>query len=134
MLCAFIYGVSQKDVTGTLNQSDGCDITDGICQTSVLGKPFSVNFEQKPEAEEELFLKFYVAPQMSIEHAWIEGINMYMGKTPVMFENQAEPDRAVTFLGSCNLQQMKWLLNVEVKNNATQEVALLQFTFSTFLE
>jgi hypothetical protein len=56
-----------------------------------------------------------------------------MGKTPVLFENEGNSELAVTFLGSCNLQEMQWILNVEVKNDATEEVALRQFTFQTYL-
>lgn len=94
----------------------------------------SVTFEQQPITEEELFLVFDLDDSSSIVSAWVEGTDMYMGKTPVLFEDPLKPLQAVTFLGSCNLQEMQWQLNVKVKNNATAEVALIQLYFYTYAE
>lgn len=133
VLCVTVFAIYQKSVTNSLRENDACDITENSCQTVVFKNILRVNFEQKPVAEEELFLNFYVGADLSINKVWIEGVNMYMGKTPVLFENESNPELAVTFLGSCNLQEMQWILNVELKNNATEEVALRQFTFQTYL-
>ena len=52
---------------------------------------------------------------VKIVNAWIEGVNMYMGKTPIIFEQT--PSVGITFLGSCNLPEMKWRINIEAQNN-----------------
>jgi hypothetical protein len=133
VLCVTVFGLYQKSVTNSLKENDACDITENSCETLVFKNILRVNFEQKPVAEEELFLTLHVGAGLSINNMWIEGVNMYMGKTPVLFENESNSELAVTFLGSCNLQEMQWILNVEVKNDATEEVALRQFTFQTYL-
>jgi hypothetical protein len=134
LLSGVFYGIYYANVTDSLKNMGNCDITASTCVTTVFEQPFSVTFNQAPITEEELFLTFEISTRLSIEKAWIEGVNMYMGKTPVLFENAKKLEQAVTFLGSCNLAEMQWLLHVEIKNNATNKVALRVFTFSTYTD
>ncbi len=127
-----IFGVYLSNVSSSLTASGNCDLTSDACAPLVFNQTVRVNFEQPPVAEEELFLQFSQNDGLSIQNVWIEGVNMYMGKTPVLFEDPSQTGRAVTFLGSCNLSEMQWALYANIKNNATSEVALVKFTFSTY--
>lgn len=127
-----IFGVYLGNVSNSLNFSDSCDLTLNACEQHAFNERVRAKFEQAPITEEELFITFSSSESISIQNAWVEGVNMYMGKTPVLFEDPSQAERAVIFLGSCNLQEMQWQLNVNVKNNATSEVALLQYKFYTY--
>ncbi|WP_395343238.1 hypothetical protein PN836_002955 [Ningiella sp. W23] len=93
----------------------------------------TVSFEQTPVSEEELFLNFELPETVKIEDIWIEGVNMYMGKTPVLFEDENAPNRGVTFLGSCNLDEMQWQLKVQLSVNSKQGQHTLALPFNTYL-
>jgi hypothetical protein len=92
-----------------------CEITNKTCVFRDNKTVFSINFLQEPEVEEELQIKFVTSGDVKIVNAWIEGVNMYMGKTPIIFEQT--PSVGITFLGSCNLPEMKWRINIEAQNN-----------------
>jgi hypothetical protein len=91
-----------------------------------------INFLQAPIIEEELFIDFDISQGNQIVNVWIEGANMYMGKTPVIFENKSDikVNRGVTFLGSCTQLDMQWQLFIEVKNKAEQ-IEIYSASFST---
>jgi hypothetical protein len=129
---AVILGIYLANVNDTLNAGGECDITRNTCKINVLNSQISVKFEQPPITEEELFLEFEFGKGIMIEQAWIEGVNMYMGKTPVLFEDSSKPQRAVTFLGSCNLSQMQWRLHLNVKTDDSQMPTSVSVPFSTF--
>lgn len=94
-----------------------------------------IKFIQPPKVEEELLVNFDISPGNTIKKAWIEGANMYMGKTPVIIE-QLGPDKinqGITFLGSCSQPDMEWLLFVEIDNNAGK-TEVYSTTFNTQLD
>lgn len=119
-------------VNNTLTDSENCDLTEQVCIFDKGSNRFSIEFTHKPVSEEELTVKFNLPSNWVIEKAWIEGVNMYMGKTPVMFENVNKATQGVTFLGSCNLAQMKWLMFVELRQKNTTNVETLVASFSTY--
>jgi hypothetical protein len=76
------------------------------------------------QTEEEILLTISVPEGIVVSATWVEGVNMYMGKTPVIPEN----DHYTTFLGSCNLATMEWQLNINTKNKSDQlETYLVTF-------
>ena len=133
-----VYGIQTQQINKRLTNKGDCDITQTSCSFLVQGKTIGVGFLKTPITEEELFLDFSLENGLTIKKAWIEGINMYMGKTPIMFESTNSPLKGVTFLGSCNLREMKWRLYIEigVEEHQDQNAAptqLVSTTFSTFL-
>jgi hypothetical protein len=131
-LMMVILGIYFANVNDPLNSKGVCDITSDTCTMRVFNSQLSVKFEQAPQTEEELYLNFDFGRGLSIEQAWIEGVNMYMGKTPVLFEDPANRGRAVTFLGSCNLAEMQWRLHLKVKKDDSEELSSFSVEFSTF--
>ena len=111
-----IAGIYYNSVNKAAESLDECDLS--VRQCSFLHKDgeISVKFLSKIETEEELLLSIALPDSLQLEEAWIEGVNMYMGKTPIIPEN----DVFVTFLGSCNLEKMQWRLSFKVKNKNGQ--------------
>ena len=99
----------------------------------IKDKSLTILFTQSPIVEEELFIVFESPERFQIKRAWIEGDNMYMGKTPILFENANKPNLGLTFLGSCNLAEMKWLLFVELIDTELKDAEniVLSASFST---
>lgn len=94
----------------------GCTIQNNRCEFNVDQQKFDVIFVEKPVPEEEVRFSISSNEDFNIENAWIEGIDMYMGKSPVIPE-LVEPSRlqAVFFLGSCNLRTMEWRMMLKFK-------------------
>ena len=107
---------------------NACTIQNNSCEFTIDQQKFDVNFAQTPISEEEI--RFTIRSHVDFEliDAWIEGINMYMGKSPVIVEN-AQPTRidALFFLGSCNLKTMEWQMTLRLKNK-THPIQVRFFT------
>jgi hypothetical protein len=110
---------------------DVCDMTENTCLFSFQNKDFSIEFVSSVVVEEEIFIKFDLPQTLKLENAWVEGVNMFMGRTPVMDAQTDEVGRYVTFLGSCNLEQMQWRLVFQLsnKNGQKQEFSAVFYTY-----
>ncbi|TCZ92975.1 hypothetical protein EYQ95_03015 [Lysobacter sp. N42] len=78
--------------------------------------------------EQPIVIQIKSEQLVGVKNAYLEGINMYMGKVPVMF-SQSSPDtlEAHLRLGACAEPQMQWELNIEFDN---PELSTLQVEFS----
>ena len=106
-------------------------MTENTCLFSFQNKDFSIEFVSSVVVEEEIFIKFDLPQTLKLENAWVEGVNMFMGRTPVMNAQTDEVGRYVTFLGSCNLEQMQWRLVFQLsnKNGQKQEFSAVFYTY-----
>lgn len=94
-----------------------------------------IKFIQTPKVEEELLVTFDISTGNTIKQAWIEGANMYMGKTPVIFE-QIGPNKinqGLTFLGSCTQAHMEWHMFIEVMDTE-DKTKVYSARFNTYLD
>ena len=99
------------------------------------GQQIIVRFLQEIEVEEELLLKITVPDNTKIKQMWVQGVNMYMGKSAVLADSiYAENDKKIynarLFLGSCSETAMKWQLIIQTKDNTQVEQSWF-FNFST---
>ena len=77
-------------------------------------------FSTMPEPEESVTLKILIPENQEIESAWIEGVNMYMGKIPVLLDNDGQGKWSGWFmLGSCSEPVMKWQLRLNIKDKGS---------------
>ena len=134
LLLALIFGVYLSNVNKVLLVDGICDITVSSCKFEALDQVVSVSFEQKPVPEEELSLNITLPERLEIQTAWVEGINMYMGKSPVIFENPSNAGEGIVFLGSCNLSEMQWRLLIEFSDTQSNERSQHHFIFTTSLD
>ena len=118
LLMISLSGVYYKNVNSTDESPQNCELSLGKCTFVYGDDEISVIFLSPIVTEEEILLAFELPPDVKLTEAWIEGINMFMGKTPVI----EEAGRYVTFLGSCNLDTMHWQLNIEIEDKNGQVI------------
>ncbi len=140
VLTAVIY---TENVNEPLNRGYECRLSDQRCSFDGDLGSLRVTFEQPPEIEEELIIDFYFSANILLKRAWVEGDNMYMGKTPVVPENSTDEAlklnsidalnsfKGIIFLGSCTEPLMKWNLFVEMENSTTKEKRIYRISFDT---
>jgi len=116
LLAISLAGVYYKNVNSSGASQENCDLSLGKCTFVYGDDEISVNFLSPIVTEEEVLLSLELPPNVKLTEAWIEGLNMFMGKTPVI----EEAGRYVTFLGSCNLDTMQWQLNMKVEDKNGQ--------------
>ncbi len=128
LLTISLSGVYYKNVNSNGESPQNCDLSLGKCTFVYGNKEISVNFLSPIVTEEEILLTFKLPPGFKLTEAWIEGLNMFMGKTPII----EEAGRYVTFLGSCNLDTMHWQLNVKVEdqNGQVSSYSAVFYTYS----
>jgi len=95
----------------------------------------SVQFLQEVEVEEELLLIIKLPHNVKIKQMWVQGINMYMGKSAVLTDSIYEEDnkkvyKARLFLGACSEPSMKWQLIIQTIDEIQTEQSWF-FNFST---
>jgi hypothetical protein len=105
------------------------------CIAFESNQQISVKFLQDIEVEEELFLTITVPRNTKIMQMWVQGINMYMGKTAVLtdstrLEEEKKIYKARLFLGACTEPSMRWQLVVQTEDNAQVEQSWF-FNFQT---
>ncbi|AEA98219.2 MULTISPECIES: hypothetical protein [Alteromonas] len=99
---------------------NSCNFVNETCEFLIDGEVAIATFSTMPEPEESVTLKILIPENQEIESAWIEGVNMYMGKIPVLLDNDGQGKWSGWFmLGSCSEPVMKWQLrlNIEGKDN-----------------
>lgn len=77
----------------------------------------------KIQIEEEIYANLTFEPGWKLKNAWIEGLNMYMGKNNAIIESltiEKGEGTIVFFLGSCNQPTMHWQLKTEWVNSQDQ--------------
>lgn len=95
----------------------------------------SVRFLQQARVEEELLLTITVPENTHIQKMWVQGINMYMGKSAVLSDSVYVEDgkkvyNARLFLGACSEPKMRWQLIIQTSEDK-QTVRSWFFNFST---
>lgn len=133
LILALIFGIYLNNVNESLSQSNQCRLINNTCTFFTESMNLHINFLQTPIIEEELLINFDISRGNHIINAWVEGANMYMGKTPVIFEHKSgnKANTGITFLGSCTQADMQWQLFIEVKNKA-EKIEIYSASFSTY--
>jgi len=107
---------------------NGCTIQNNSCEFVIDQQNFNIKFAQTPIPEEEIRLVIRSNSQFTLTSAWVEGMNMYMGKSPVIAETVTPTEvEGIIFLGSCNLETMEWQITLNFENK-THPVQVRFFT------
>ncbi|WP_334020714.1 hypothetical protein [Alteromonas sp. S015] len=106
-----------KDTDVVNGIGNSCNFVNETCEFLIDDKLSIASFSTKPEPEESVTVKLLVPVGVEIESAWIEGVNMYMGKIPVLLDDDGEGNWSGWFmLGSCSEPVMKWQLRLNIKD------------------
>lgn len=105
------------------------------CVVFDSGHQISVQFLQEAEVEEELLLKITLPNRTKVKQMWVQGINMYMGKSAVLTDSIYVEDNnkvynARLFLGSCSEPFMRWQLIIQTIDDKQAEKSWF-FNFTT---
>jgi hypothetical protein len=100
----------------TIADENECVVQNNRCDFTIAKQKFELSFNQVPIPEEEISIQLASDQPFEFSKGWIEGVNMYMGKSPFIVES-VSPNRieGIMFLGSCNLNEMQWHLFLELK-------------------
>ncbi|MFT4940036.1 MAG: hypothetical protein ACI88A_003087 [Paraglaciecola sp.] len=99
-------------------------------------KKFSLELSNAPEIEEEIRLLLEYPNSYELSAAWVQGVNMYMGRSALVIENTQSHEKltvteALFFLGACSEKSMLWqLVTVYIEPNTEHEIKLY-YNFST---
>lgn len=90
--------------------------------------PFPVSVEEQTQFSVRL-KEDSVLSGITVKKAWIEGVNMYMGRTTVFLEKPEGQNIANGwfFLGSCSEPTMQWRLFIAVETDKGEEIMSFDF-------
>lgn len=110
-----------------------CHFSERDCRILLTQGELQVSWQRFPVVlEEELYVTFEYPNQLSLGNVWIEGINMYMGKVPVLIQQTERGwSEGITYLGSCSEPNMRWRMVVELFNNQSGQRQRYFFNFTT---
>lgn len=130
-----LSGIKIADINKPLNKLEQCELSNNVCHFERDSFSLEIEFERPPIIEEEMFIDFSFSDGYLLQKAWIEGVNMFMGRTPVIQNKiSAGEVEALTFLGSCTEPRMQWQMFVEIKNNKTEQIYVYSVLFTTKTE
>jgi hypothetical protein len=135
LVIAVLAGVNISSINNSLTNTDECRLMNNSCHFSVESGELIMEFDQSPMIEEEMLLNIIFPSGFTLANAWIEGVNMYMGKTPVILESKGDGQvQGITFLGSCTQPKMEWVMKLNVKNEKTEQTRVYSVLFTTKTE
>lgn len=131
IILMFVYGVNRPSIH---DNSNTCIVYAQNCNILFDEGPVEVEILDQLVVEELIGVKISLPAALIIEQIHIEGINMYMGKSPVhqTIVNKVDGLKKHTtwegefFLGSCSLAEMHWRMVIELKDQ--EKVANVLFT------
>ncbi len=97
---------------------NSCNFVNNRCELLIGDQKITARFSQHPEVEESITLEFSSLSGLVPESAWIEGVNMYMGKIPVLIDKDEHGSWSGWFmLGSCSEPRMDWRIQLNLENS-----------------
>lgn len=122
--CVFLAHKLQSNAFIDNNVVNGvgnsCNFINETCEFNVNDQVAIAHFSIPPIPEESVTVSITLPQDLIIESAWIEGVNMYMGKIPVLLESETNTKWTGWFmLGSCSEPVMRWQLRLNIKGQET---------------
>lgn len=118
-----------QDVQCQIEGSEACSIQQHA-------QRFIAEFSRPPEVEEEIGVNLTYPDAYELEEAWVQGVNMYMGRSAVLLDSSLKQDgqiisKGMLFLGACSEKNMKWqLVTIFVESRSGRELKLF-YNFET---
>ena len=123
-----VYFANQAFSTDSIDEdvSSSCDFIDNVCRFEDGSLSGYAEFISPLQTAEKVDVRIFLASDEQVNDAWVEGVNMYMGKTPVRVESHKEDRWSGWFmLGACMEPKMKWQMVVNIKDRP--EPVLMHF-------
>lgn len=113
------------------NSGDYCRLESETC--TVAGTPlYRVTFSPFPAVTEHpVKINLTTSSPVIIESAWIEGVNMFMGRIPItLTSDNAVNWQSTFFVGACSEPKMQWQLIIKTRDQQSKPL-FKRFIFST---
>ncbi|OFC72189.1 hypothetical protein BFC18_04330 [Alteromonas confluentis] len=122
--CTQYFRITPPPSKGLGNQ---CEFVNLHCSIVMKNDNIEAEFAQLPVVEESITVNLSLPLSKQVQSIWIEGVNMYMGKIPVLAEQQDNGDWSGWFmLGSCSEPTMRWKMLIHVENEETPYVMFFE--------
>lgn len=114
-----------------------CYLESENCIFEFDDKEFTVTFDRFPLQIEEMLLVTLMTPSdYRYESGWVEGTNMFMGKTTLFLQQSRNELEVRTtelelFLGACSEINMRWRMVINLNHTVTGENQRLSIFFQT---
>ncbi|GGF57690.1 hypothetical protein [Alteromonas lipolytica] len=109
------------------DNKSSCLLTGNSCEVNLPAGILTVVMARLPTIEEQIPLTFRLPQGEMIDAAYIEGVNMFMGKIPVPLKHNENGEWTGWFmLGACSEPTMQWRMVITLKNRP--EPVLVYFT------
>jgi hypothetical protein len=100
-----------------------CEFDTSTCTLLGNAEEFSLSVSPFPiKTEERLIFTLNLESGLKFESAWIQGINMYMGKIPVLptehMVHEGTSLQLESYLGSCSEPDMRWQMIVTLSDSS----------------
>ena len=120
IIVVFIYQTFISDDVEENSSSISCDFERGKCGFENEFGMFLLSAEPgliTTESEIQFGLTHEDLNSVTIESAYLEGRDMYMGKIPLFFEKNNDQLIASTMIGACIEKKMVWQMVINAKYN-----------------
>lgn len=114
-----------------------CYLESQTCKLRLLDSQVIVHFDRYPIIIEELLALSIVHDNYFVlQNGWVEGTNMFMGKTNLFIGASPRNEKEVTheaelFIGSCSEPRMRWKLVLNLTDVRTGEDHQVSIFFQT---
>lgn len=109
----------------------------GECTLLVNNHRFNLKVFPLPvQIEEQTKIEIDIPSGWQLDSAWIEGVNMFMGRMKVFIDSRLENGSGVTnvgsfFLGSCTQPDMTWRIVLKIYKDGKATPEFLEYHFAT---
>lgn len=103
-----------------------CQFEESTCTVLGSESEFSLSVSPFPiKIEERLIFTLELEPGVTFESAWIQGVNMYMGKIPVLpLDDKLSTTTRLqleSYLGSCSEPKMRWQMILTLSDSTGRQ-------------
>ena len=118
-------------------EGEKCDLRDGQCILIKDNQTFTVSVTPSPiQIEEQSNINISIPNEWRLDSAWIEGMNMFMGRMLIIQESTTSHDVETEilgsfFLGSCSQPKMTWKIMLKLYKGDEEQPLFLEYHFTT---
>ena len=125
-MSTFLFQINQVETEVS------CEFQSASCKVKGLEQELNIEVTPFPiKVEESIRFAIEMEKGVSFESGWIQGVNMYMGRIPVLPVSDSENNTVLeleTFLGSCSEPNMRWqMILTFVDNQGVQFQRFINF-------
>lgn len=138
LILAVVYSTNQNK--SAILYENQCYLTSTTCHLMLSDTEVVIEFSDFPlQVEEMSSVVITHASHFSLVQGWLEGTNMFMGRTTLFVTDtqsleKTTENRGELFLGACSEPNMRWKLLLDLKDSRTGQTDTISIFFQTSLQ